>query len=96
MNPIASSTVLEITVGHWPFFDQFQHLANQNPFWLANFTVHFQWDDNEQPTKCLILKMANQFVTYFYNWRQPCNAMEYLVVIKITVLSKVALMLTNE
>jgi len=33
-------TVLEITVGHWLFFDQFQHLANQNPFWLANFTVH--------------------------------------------------------
>ena len=39
-------TVLEITVGHWPFSDQFQHLANQNPFWLAKFTVHFQWDGN--------------------------------------------------
>ena len=23
-------TVLEITVGHWPFSEQFQHLANQN------------------------------------------------------------------
>jgi len=34
-------TVLEITVGHWPFSNQFQHLADQNPFWLANFTVHF-------------------------------------------------------
>ena len=22
--------VLETTVGHWPFSDQFQHLANQN------------------------------------------------------------------
>ena len=26
---------------HWPFSDQFQHLANQNLFWLAKFTVHF-------------------------------------------------------
>ena len=25
-------TVLEITVGHWPFSDQFEHLANQNLF----------------------------------------------------------------
>ena len=39
-------SVLEITVGHWPFSDQFQHLADQNPFWLAKFTVHFQWDGN--------------------------------------------------
>ena len=38
--------VLEITVGHWPFSDQFQHLAKQNPFWLTKFTVHFQWDGN--------------------------------------------------
>ena len=36
-------TVLEITVGHWPFSNQFQHLANQNSFWSA---VHFQWDNN--------------------------------------------------
>jgi len=40
-------SVLEITVGHWPFSDQFQHLADQNLFWLANFTVHFQWDGNQ-------------------------------------------------
>jgi len=39
--------VLEITVGHWPFSDQFQHFVDQNPFWLANFTVHFQWDGNQ-------------------------------------------------
>jgi len=39
--------VLGITVGHWPFSDQFQHLASQNPFWSANFTVHFQWDGNQ-------------------------------------------------
>ena len=37
------SPVLEITVGHWPFSDQFQHLADQNPFWSAKFPVHFQW-----------------------------------------------------
>ena len=52
------NTVLEITVGHWPFSDQFQHLADQNPFWSAKFTVHFQWDgmaiDNLQ--KCPIFK----------------------------------------
>jgi len=40
-------SVLEITVGHWSFSNQFQHLADQNPFWLANFTVHFQWDGNQ-------------------------------------------------
>ena len=40
------TSVLEITVGHWPFSDQFQHLADQNPFWSAKFTVHFQWDGN--------------------------------------------------
>jgi len=31
----------------WPFSNQFQHLADQNPLWLANFTVHFQWDGNQ-------------------------------------------------
>ena len=39
-------SVLEITVGHWPFSDQFQHLADQNPFWSAKFTENFQWDGN--------------------------------------------------
>ena len=34
--------VLETTVGHLPFSNQFQHLADQNPFWSAKFTVHFQ------------------------------------------------------
>ena len=24
------AAVLEITAGHWPFYDQSQHLANQN------------------------------------------------------------------
>ena len=27
--------------GHWPFSDQFYHLANQNQFWSTKFTVHF-------------------------------------------------------
>ena len=44
--PISSISVLEITVGHWPFSNQFQHLADQNPFWSAKFTIHFQWDGN--------------------------------------------------
>ena len=39
--------VLEITVGNWPFSDQFQHLANQNTFWSAKIPVHFQWDNNQ-------------------------------------------------
>ena len=37
------STMLEITVSHWPFSDQFQHLADQNPFWSTKFPVRFQW-----------------------------------------------------
>ena len=39
--------VLEIIVGHRPFSDQFQRLADQNPFWSAIFPVHFQWDNNQ-------------------------------------------------
>ena len=35
--------VLEITVDYWLFSDQFQHLADQNSFWLAKFAVHFHW-----------------------------------------------------
>ena len=31
------NSALEITVGHWPFSNQFQHLADQNPFWLTKF-----------------------------------------------------------
>ena len=38
---------LEITAGSWSFSDQFQHLANQNPFWSTKFPVHFQWDSNQ-------------------------------------------------
>ena len=38
--------VLEITVSHWPFSQQFQNFVNQNPVWPAKFPVHFQWDSN--------------------------------------------------
>ena len=44
---ITRVAVLEIAASHWSFSDQFQHLADQNPFWSANFTVHFQWDGNQ-------------------------------------------------
>ena len=47
LNDNLSMAVLEITVGHWPFSDQFQHLADQNQFWSAIFPVHFQWNSNQ-------------------------------------------------
>ena len=40
-------TVLEITAGYWPFSNKFQHLADQNLFWLAKFTEHFQWEGHQ-------------------------------------------------
>ena len=42
-----SMAVLKITVGHLPFPNQIQHLANQNLFWSAKFTAHFQWGGNQ-------------------------------------------------
>ena len=47
MTTMLPRSVLEIAAGHWPFSDQFQHLADQNLFWSAKFTVHFQWDGNQ-------------------------------------------------
>ena len=44
---ITTYSVLEIKVGHWSFSNQFQHLADQNPFWLAKFPVHFKCDSNQ-------------------------------------------------
>jgi len=44
---VCTYAVLEITVGHWSFSGKFQHLVDQNPFWWANFTVHFKWDGNQ-------------------------------------------------
>ena len=35
----------KITVGHWPFSDQFHYMANQLSFWLATFTVYLLWSD---------------------------------------------------
>ena len=43
-------SVLEIATGHRPFSDQFQHMADQNLFWSAKLTVHFQWELNKLPT----------------------------------------------
>ena len=60
---IHSIPVLEIAVGHWPFSDQFQHLADQNPFWLAKFPVHFQWEQQSVTYKYPVFKkMADQFL----------------------------------
>ena len=60
-------SVPEITAGHWPFSDQFPHLANQNPFWSAKFTVHFQWEGHQLSIKCPIFqKTADQFLTLIY------------------------------
>ena len=36
---ISYTTEYKITVGHWPFSDQFHYMANQFSFWLATFTV---------------------------------------------------------
>ena len=41
------TSVLEITIGHWQFSDQYQHLADQNPFWSAKFPVRFYWDSHQ-------------------------------------------------
>ena len=46
------TSVLEITVGHWPFSDQFQHLANQNLLFIG---IHFQWDSSVIVYKISIL-----------------------------------------
>jgi len=32
---------LEITVGHWPLCNQFQHLAKHSLNWYDKFTKHF-------------------------------------------------------
>ena len=39
-------SMIEITIDHWPFSEEFQRLANQNPFWSAKLPVYFQWDSN--------------------------------------------------
>ena len=39
--------VLEVTVSHWPFRDQFQYLADQNSIWSAKFPLHCKWDSTQ-------------------------------------------------
>ena len=51
--------MLEITVGHLLFSDQFQHLADQNPFWSTKFPVHFQWNGKSIAYKIRILSSNN-------------------------------------
>jgi len=43
--------VIEITVGHRPFSNQFQYLTNQNSFCSDKFTVHFHWEAINIPVK---------------------------------------------
>ena len=54
--------MLEIATGHWPFSDQFQHLANRNPFWSAKFTVHFNGTAINNLKMSNLQKMADQFL----------------------------------
>jgi len=45
---IGMPSVLEITVGHWPFSDQFEHLVDQN---LPYFPYIFNGTALKQPLK---------------------------------------------
>ena len=55
--------MLEITVSHWPFSNQFQHLADQNPFWSAKLSVHFQWGQRSVTYKLpYFQKTTDQFL----------------------------------
>ena len=56
--------MLEITVGYWSFFDEFQHLADQNPFSLANFPVHLHRDSYQYPKNNLVFK---KWLTNFWS-----------------------------
>ena len=52
----------------------FQHLANHNPFWSFKLTVHFQYNNNQLPTKCPILK-ETQLMSDPYLYHCNCVAM---------------------
>ena len=62
-----ATAVPEIIVGHWPFSDQFQHLADQNPFWSAKFPVHFQWGQQLVTKKISYFQKNGRLIsdTYF-------------------------------
>ena len=63
---MAYNPVLEITVHHWTFSNQFQHLGDQNPFLSAIFPVLFNWTAiSNLYVKYAIL--ANQFLILISN-----------------------------
>ena len=63
---MAYNPVLEITVHHWTFSNQFQHLGDQNPFLSAIFPVLFNWTAiSNLYVKDAIL--ANQFLILISN-----------------------------
>ena len=56
-------SVLEIMVGHSPFSNQFQHLADQNLFLSTIFPIYFHWDNSVIVYKISNLKKtADQFL----------------------------------
>ena len=64
--------MLEITVGQWPFFNLFQHLADQNPFWSATFPVQFQWGQQSVTYKISYLqKMVDRFLILISSMQPP-------------------------
>ena len=55
-------TVLEITVSHWPFSDQFEHLADKSIL-ISHISQHFQWASSKIAHKISNLKKtADQFL----------------------------------
>ena len=46
-NAAPAATMLEIAAGHQPLSYKFQHMADQNLFWLAKLTIYFQWKGNK-------------------------------------------------
>jgi len=60
---MVQDAVLEITVSHRPFSDQFQYLTDQNSFCSDKFTVHFQWEAiNILVKSSNLLKTSDQFL----------------------------------
>ena len=57
--------VLEITAGHWPFSDQFQHLADQNRILVSQFYCTFSIGWQSITYKISYLqKTPDQFLTF--------------------------------
>ena len=55
--------MLEITVGHWPFSDQFHYLTNQIN-WFSNFCMYIFNTTNLPKNVLSSTKMANQFLNF--------------------------------